>query len=195
MADLSGGAPRRILQAILDKKTWPAILLIAALGVTLFLIPKLAPTASAPKKSPAPAAETAKETDDYEKRVEKRLEEILSLAEGAGKVRVMVTLEGGERSFVERDETVSSQRQDETDSAGGRRLAENNSAESRAIMVAQSDGSQNPLITYEETPKITGVIIIAEGGGEVGVKDALIRAAQTVLGIGIDKVTVLKMRA
>lgn len=176
----------------LKKLAGPA--LIIALGIMTLVAIKLMP---GPQKTPEATlakqpAETESTADDYESRLEKRLEGILSKAAGAGRVKVMVTLAGEERAIVERNEVLTEQNTDETDSSGGTRRQSQSSLDSKAVIIRSADGSESPLITYEERPKIEGVIIIAEGGGDVVVRDALIRAVQTVLGIEVHKVSVLK---
>jgi len=41
---------------------------------------------------------------------------------------------------------------------------------------------------------VEGVIIVAEGGDDILIKEALMNAAKTVLGIEMHKVQVLKMK-
>jgi stage III sporulation protein AG len=138
-------------------------------------------------KMPEAAASTAAD-------LEKRLEGTLSLVEGAGKVKAMLTLAHGKETVVQQDRRVDETQTDETDSAGGRRITSARNSEEQTVMVRQSDGSEVPLILVETEPTVEGVIIIAEGGSDIFVKDALIKAAQTVLGVEAHKVQVLKMK-
>ena len=47
--------------------------------------------------------ENKDETIDYEEKMEKKLSETLSMVEGVGRVKVMVTLENSSESVVEKD--------------------------------------------------------------------------------------------
>jgi len=44
------------------------------------------------------------------------------------------------------------------------------------------------------TAEISGIVIVAEGGDNVIVKDSLIRAAQALFGVSANKVEVFKMK-
>ena len=44
-------------------------------------------------------------------------------------------------------------------------------------------------------PEIEGVIIVAEGGGDIIVKNSLISAANAALGVPTHKIEVLKMKS
>ncbi len=130
----------------------------------------------------------------YETDLEKRLENVLSLVEGAGKVKVMITLTHGKEATVQQDSKTNESETDEVDAAGGKRISSQKTSEDSTVMIRNSDGSETPLVLVETEPKVEGVIIIAEGGNNVLVKDALIKAAQTVLGLETHKVQVLKMK-
>jgi stage III sporulation protein AG len=52
-----------------------------------------------------------------------------------------------------------------------------------------------PLVLREVQPKIEGVIIIAEGGDNILVKEALTNAAEAVLGLDISNVQIFKMKS
>jgi stage III sporulation protein AG len=81
----------------------------------------------------------------------------------------------------------------EDDGEGGTRNMDVQSATNTYVMLRQSDGSERPLILAEILPQVQGVIIVAEGAGDINVQDALIRAAHTVLGIGVHRVSVLQL--
>lgn len=130
----------------------------------------------------------------YEEQLEARLEETLSLVSGAGNVKVMLTLSAGTEIEIASDTVSEIEQTDETDKDNGKRTIEKQREESKAVIVKQKDGSDSPVILRETVPKIAGVIIIAEGGGDVFIKDALVRAAQTVLSLEPHKIQVLKMK-
>lgn len=125
----------------------------------------------------------------YEAELERRLADILSLSEGAGRVEVMIKIRLGREIVVGENTDLDISSTKEVDSAGGTRDVY---TESRSLQTIIYDGK--PLILKEIEPQIEGVVIIAEGGGDVRVKDSLTKAAQTVLGVEPHKVQVLKMK-
>ena len=137
---------------------------------------------------------TATEKLDYERALEGKLETILAQIEGAGNVEVMLTLSYGREIIVAEDAETSETRISESDAQGGRREQHETSFRGTKIMITGRDGSQQPLILKEIEPKVEGVLIVAQGGEDIFVKDGMIKAAQTILGVEPHKVQVLKMK-
>ena len=138
----------------------------------------------------SPARVVRNEYYRYEQALERRLEEILSLVDGAGDVRVMVSFSAGRETVFAVDRNISQSQSREEDSQGGTRYQSSQSAQDKTLIVAD-----RPLVLREVPPVIGGVMIIAEGGDDVIVRDALIRATSTVLGIEISKVQVARKRS
>ena len=136
-----------------------------------------------------PAAVTS-----YERTLELRLAEVLSLVHGAGRVEVMLTLSGSREIILAEDTVVNESKINEEDSAGGSRESHSLAKDIRTILVQSPRGGQEPIILREIMPKVEGVIIVAEGGDNVFVREALMRAATTVLGVDIHRVQVLQMK-
>ena len=133
-------------------------------------------------------------SDNYERTLEKRLSEVLSLVHGAGNVEVMLTLSYSSEIILAEDLTSNEVFVKEVDSAGGTRENHTLIKDMRTILVQSPGGGQEPIILREIVPKVEGVIIVSEGGDDIFVKEALINAAKTVLGVDIHKVQVLKMK-
>jgi stage III sporulation protein AG len=131
--------------------------------------------------------------DDHIRSLEQRLEEVLGLVDGAGRVRVMITASRGRELVVAQTSQTERSVTDEEDSAGGTRNSETVRGQDAFVFARQNDGSEVPLILKELEPQIEGVAIIAEGGDNIAVKDALTRATFTVLGIAPHKVQVVTM--
>ncbi|MCL2873879.1 MAG: hypothetical protein FWE29_02995 [Defluviitaleaceae bacterium] len=129
----------------------------------------------------------------HEADLERRLEEILSLVSGAGEVRVMVTIRQERELIIASDTIHNTFITKESDSDGGIREISDINIEERNILI-QDNGGLRPLILTENSPQIEGIIIIAQGGDNILVRDALIRASQAVLGININRIQVLKMK-
>lgn len=109
---------------------------------------------------------------------EVRLQEILEKIDGVSDVSVMITYYGTttyDVAFEERQE--SSQRDDE-------------SAKSKESSVITSGGE--PLIRGVVYPKAKGVVIIANGAKEVGIKKAITDAAVAALEVAPYRVCVLE---
>ncbi len=167
---------KQINKLFTNKNIAAVLYLMVAAGVMLMLFSgntQLLPE----KEEEKPVENTVKNTDD----TEKRLEELLSLTEGAGKVKLMITYKN--KGSLVLAENVSKEESKE-DSASGYRQ-ENN------IVL---NGEDQPLVLSEGSPEIEGVLIVAEGAENVEVKNALIRATEALLGVEPHKIEVLKMK-
>jgi stage III sporulation protein AG len=107
----------------------------------------------------------------------------------------MLSLSYGREIVVAEDKTSNESTTKETDTQGGGRITESSNIEGKTIIVTGKDGVSAPLVLREVQPKIEGVIIIAEGGDNVFVKQALTSAAEAVLGLDIAKVQIYKMKS
>ena len=130
----------------------------------------------------------------YERELEARLSDLLSVVQGAGKVEVMITLSYTTEIILAENISSNETWMQESDAAGGTRENRTKITENNKVMVQGSGGAQQPLIVKEIVPKVEGVIIVAQGGGDILIKEALMNAAKTVLGIEIHKVQVLRMK-
>ncbi|MDR2939693.1 MAG: hypothetical protein LBV08_05160 [Clostridiales bacterium] len=133
-------------------------------------------------------------SDTYEEKLEGRLEDALALVEGVGKLKVLLTLSYSSEIFISQDITTDEQITKESDNEGGTREISSKKADTRNIIINEN-GSEKPLVLKEATPKVEGVIIVAEGGGSPVVKESLANAVSSVLGIEIYKIQVLKMKS
>lgn len=127
--------------------------------------------------------------------VEERLEEFLSLVEGAGRVRVMVGFSSHRETVFAEDSTVSESFTREEDAAGGYREVRQSSGQSQTVLIPDRNGSSRPLVLRESEPSALGVVIIAEGGNNPFVRTELTRAAQAVLGLDAHRIQVLTMKS
>lgn len=138
-----------------------------------------------------PVASVKEEREDS---LEGRLETILSKTEGAGKVDVLITYKTGKEMIVAQQMSEEDTSTKENAVKGDERDIKSSIKENSYVIMENSDGSQTPLVLKEVEPEIEGVIIVAEGGDNILVKNNLIAAAEAALGVSTHKVQVLKMK-
>ena len=102
--------------------------------------------------------------------IEEKLEEILSQIKGAGKVSVMVSEENNGRKIFGYDVQ----------------------GEDKKTVTLSQSGGETALVAEEKVPNVKGVIVVADGGGNIKVKEALLRAVRAVLGIEPHKIEVFE---
>lgn len=170
-----------------SKKVKTDILTFAAVGVALIGMGGFLGTT---KKEEVPKTEVK----EVQKSLENRLKEILSKVDGAGRVDVLITYKATSEKIVAKQIKQEDTSTDETATIGDERSIKSNVMESAYVIIENSDGSQAPLVLKEEEPEIEGVIIVAEGGDNVIVKNSLISAVEAALGVKSHKIEVLKMK-
>lgn len=119
------------------------------------------------------------DVDSYAYQLESRLEKILSGMRGVGRVQVMLVLDSRAETVIASEEQSS-----KTDSGTTRSI--------KPSTVSSSSGEE-PIILTELMPTVCGVIVVAEGAGDVAVQLDIISAVSTVLGIKQGKVQVFEM--
>jgi len=131
-------------------------------------------------------------SDDYARQLETRLRELLSEIDGVGQVQVMITIRSSEELVVEKDEPVSRSNTIENDSEGGTRNVYE--SESNETTVYRSSGSDSePYVVKTLTPRVEGVVVVAEGAGTGTISKNITEAVQALFGIEAHKVKVVKM--
>lgn len=120
--------------------------------------------------------------------IEQKLAEALSQIKGAGKVKVMITYEDNGEIVP----AYAKNMQKSTDGASQENQRENLSTQEQVVTV-QDSGQTNALIVQEKSPKVMGVLVIAQGAKDLGVKFSLIQACKTILGVENSCVEVFEM--
>ena len=117
------------------------------------------------------------QTTEYVADIENRLNNVLSNINGAGNVKVMVTIESkSQEEYATNTETKTS-----TSSSGT-----TTTTTKEEVVIIQN----KPLVVNESLPKIKGVIVVAQGASNVNVKLELLKAVQTLLEIDANDIEI-----
>ncbi len=172
-----------------NKKTGNNILLALLIGVLLVVLGKtFFPTEEKVAKA-SPEEKTTEVHNSSEQDMEARLAEILSQIQGAGQVDVMLTFRASAERVVAHEEKT-----EETRSQENGKNSENLSKESTVVMTEDGNGSTSPLVLAENFPQVEGVVIVAQGGDNAVVCQALSSAAGALLNVPAHKIAILKMK-
>ena len=138
------------------------------------------------------AVETIKQSSvEPAHELENSLQEILSKIKGAGKVDVMITFYTGNESVPAVDVKTSESSTDEKDKEGGSRTIKQDDKDNK-IIYEENQGVKKPFIVKEILPKVKGVVIVAEGAGDVEVKCYIAKATEALLEIAAHKIQVFQ---
>ena len=105
---------------------------------------------------------------------EKRLANILSQIDGAGEVSVMITYYSSSEKNIAYETKVSSREKEESE-------------DKKAVM---TDGE--PMVVKEVYPKVRGVIVTADGGGNSAVRSAISEAVTASLDVPAHRICIFK---
>lgn len=150
-----------------DKKGNSVIYILLAIGIFLIAL-----GGNLGKKESKPAVIETSPKQSEEKNIAAELEETLSQIKGAGEVHVMLVY----------------------DNDGKKNFGYDSDSSQKKTVILNKQGGEEALIREEITPEVRGVIIVADGGGNVRIKEALTHAAQTVLGIAPHKIEVFERK-
>ena len=146
------------------------VLFVILIGVVLMLLPNK----TTRKAEPA-------ETTILEVNEEERIQNILQMVHGAGRVAVYLKTERSEQYIYQTDNDTSS-------------ATDRNDQSKDTVLVTDSERNQSGLIQTVLTPKYAGAVIVCDGADDAYVKLSIVDAVSKATGLGSDKISVLKMK-
>jgi len=117
---------------------------------------------------------------EYIDKIESKLMEVVGGIKGAGKVKVMISI----NSSPELEVANNMEEKTVTTSSG------TTSTITNEPIIVQKNGEETPLILKETLPSINGVIVVSSGASDVKVRLDIINAVSTVLNIDLNKIEV-----
>ncbi len=130
--------------------------------------------------------------ESYAESLERRLQNKLSKIEGAGRVEVVITLENYGESVVEKDNADSTSRRVQ-EGAEGRNTTEETREVHMETVYQDADRGKEPFVGSEKTPKIAGVLVVAQGADKTAVKQNISDAVMALFQIDVNRIKVVKM--
>ncbi|KKM11749.1 hypothetical protein SY88_06940 [Clostridiales bacterium PH28_bin88] len=124
--------------------------------------------------------------------LEQRLVNILGQVQGVGNVSVKVFLASGPKYEYATNVSTNKRTVDEKDQSGGSRVTtEYNDTGQLVLVQTATGGGERPVVTKETTPKVQGVLVVADGAVNPRIKESLTRAVETALDIEPHKINVM----
>lgn len=158
------------------------------------------------EKSAAPETEAAggkelqgesgeiENAEEYERYMENKLEQAIGAMEGAGRVKVMVTVGASRELVVAKDVPVRKNLTSEEDAQGGKREIDESEDGEETVYSKTGDGSTHPYVVKTLQPLVKGVVVVAQGGNRPEVSKNITEAIVALFDIEPHKIKVVKMK-
>ena len=163
-----------------DKRMMTVVVILGITGLVLIMISSLVPKEEKTDELEYTTTEKISSAEDYRIETEKRLENFLSSIDGAGNVKVYLTVGSDERYIYATE--------------GRRSKSENKTEEERKYVLIGGGSDKSALIETVETPAITGAVIACSGFDSPTVQEQIYRAVSAALGIPTGKIYVTKLK-
>lgn len=133
--------------------------------------------------------------EEYERYMENKLEQAISVMEGAGKVKVVVRVNTSRELVVEKDMPATRSNTTENDAEGGSRNINELENGDETVYIKASDGSETPYVVKTIQPVIEGVVVVAQGGNRPEVSKNITEAIVALFDIEPHKIKIVKMKS
>jgi len=167
-----------------DKKL-AMIVGICVVGVLLIALSAIPGKPKANAEPPNTPEVFQADVSDYVTHLEERLAQLISEMDGAGKTRVMLTLESGAEEVYAADEQFKS---------SSTQHGENRELRFEYITLRAKDGGEQALLLTVVQPRVRGVAVVCEGGGSALVQTAILQTVTAVLDVSSARVSINKMQ-
>lgn len=165
------GEVKDTITALFRKYRWAGLILF--IGLILMALPEGKPQPSEPA--------TAQEKRDNEPDLQQQLESVLTKLEGAGRVKVLLSIASGSETHYQTDED-------------SQKTADSLDIRVETVIITAQDRSQQGLVRRTDPPVYLGAVVLCQGADSPAVKLAVVDAVGTATGLTSDKISVLKMK-
>ena len=149
------------------------VILAVLLGVLLLLLPD----------GKAVDEENASQLTEFDRAsVQREMEDILSAIDGAGRLRLMLTVRGGGELELAQDRALTQKQTDGTDEY---------SDKTETVVLGSGSGAE-VVVTQSRYPDFVGALVVCEGGGSAAVRLEITQALCALTGLPSDKISVVK---
>ncbi len=171
--------PDKLKNVRKDKRV-KAVILLGIVGMALIMISSLIPEKKQTKNTSQAVSGNMTDTQSYCSAAEKRLEEFLSNIDGAGDVRVYLTVGSTAKTIYATE--------------GKRSKTDNKTEEEEKYVMVGGGSDKSALVENIEAPEIQGAVIICSGCDSPAVREQIYRAAAAALGLPTGKIYVGKLK-
>jgi stage III sporulation protein AG len=169
----------------LNKKSRYIMVIAICLGLLALIWPVTRTGPDSGGKTATDNTASSKGSNKINQDLTGELEYILSRIDGAGKVKVSITLaSGGVKTYAA---NTRNEKREIEESQNGLKKTTSESNVTRDLAVSAG----TPLLVEDKTPEVIGVLVVAEGAGSPLIQEKLIQATATLLNVSPHQVCVM----
>ena len=121
---------------------------------------------------------------EYCEKLELKLVEVLKNIDGVGNISVMVTVESSPEI------KIASNSDEKTNTVSNSAGTTTTSTSLQKPIIINSSGEGSAMVLYEISPRVTGVVVVADGAKDIRVKMDLFNAIQALLGVSNNNIQI-----
>lgn len=144
--------------------------------------------------TPAVLQEAADEefsAEDYRRQLCEELGNMIASIKGAGKTKIMLTLDGTVRNLYASDNDIQQKESSRKNSADEN--ADKQSSEKKSLITVRGrDGTEQAVRIGQLLPSVRGVLVVCEGGDDESVRKRITEAVKAALDIPASHICVTK---
>ncbi len=164
------------------------VVIIGILGVGLIFFSSMVKSRNEGAEISISGNDLMQSIEEYRIDLTQELGNMVASIDGAGRTKLMVTIDGTVKNIYAADEDISgrqSRKSDDTD--------DQNSEKRTCIVIRRRDGSEEALTVGQTMPKVRGVLVVCEGGGDARVSAEIKSAIAAALNIPESHICVSRM--
>ena len=170
---MEGSRVKKPLGALKYLTTYKYVILAVLLGVVLLLLPD----------GKAAEVETASSLAEFDRAaVQREMEDILSAIDGAGRLRLMLTVRGAGELELAQDRALTQKQGNSADEY---------SDKTETVVLGSGSGAE-VVVTQSRYPDFVGALVVCEGGGSAAVRLEITQALCALTGLPSDRISVIK---
>lgn len=155
-------------------KKYRYVFLVIIIGILILTLP-------IPKSTKRTEQSHQSELNEMEQGLEERLSAVLCLVEGAGEVRVIISVAAGEEVVYQ-----TNRNQNTSDNS--------NSIKDDTVMVTSADRSTTGLVKQIIPEVFKGAVVLCAGADDPVVRLCIVEAVSKLTGLGANQIAVLKLK-
>lgn len=176
-----------------NKKALTFIIVIGVIGILMIGVSEMMPSKGAKSKQEENMSvkDVSFDQQSYINALEEKVLELVTSINGVGNAKVMITLDSTfEYKYATTLESVKDFSDGNIDGSAG---SKHESQKEEYVYIEDSSGRKQALLISQVLPRIKGVVVVCEGGDTLAVRNNVINAVTTALGVYSNNVYVTKM--